>query len=118
MSASRGNIIDGAGYAAALRERLASHVAALKASTGKIPGLTVVIVGDDPASQVYVKSKGEQTQAIGMEIAGQSVCPTRPSEDELLSIIDDLNRNENVNGYIGAVALAETHVVAESDRHH
>ncbi len=104
MSASRGNIIDGAGYASALRERLAVHVASLKASTGKIPGLTVVIVGEDPASQVYVKSKGEQTQAIGMESRTIRL-PDTTSEDELLSIIDGLNRDENVNGILVQLPL-------------
>ncbi len=104
MHESRGNIIDGAGYAAALRERLAGHVAALKASSGKVPGLTVVIVGDDPASQVYVKSKGEQTQAIGMESRTIRL-PDTTSEDELLSIVDGLNRDENVNGILVQLPL-------------
>ena len=104
MHASRGNIIDGAGYAASLRERLAAHVAKLKASSGKIPGLTVVIVGEDPASQVYVKSKGEQTQAIGME-SHTIRLPDTTSEDELLSIIDGLNRDQNVNGILVQLPL-------------
>ena len=57
-TAERGNIIDGAGYAKSLRDRLAVHVADLKTAHGLTPCLVVVINGDDPASQVYVKSKG------------------------------------------------------------
>ena len=104
MHASRGNIIDGAGYAATMRARLAGYVADLKANSGKIPGLTVVIVGEDPASQVYVKSKGEQTQAVGMESRTIRL-PDTTSEDELLSIVDGLNRDENVNGILVQLPL-------------
>ncbi len=104
MNPTRGNIIDGAGYAAALRERLAGHVAALKASSGLKPCLVVVIVGDDPASQVYVKSKGEMTQAIGMESRTVRL-PDTTSEDELLRLIDDLNRDPVVNGILVQLPL-------------
>ena len=103
-TATRGNIIDGAGYAAAMRERLAKHVADLKAKHPNPPCLVVVIVGDDPASQVYVKSKGEQTQAIGMESRTIRL-PDTTSEDELLGIIDGLNNDPVVNGILVQLPL-------------
>jgi methylenetetrahydrofolate dehydrogenase (NADP+)/methenyltetrahydrofolate cyclohydrolase len=103
-TADRGNIIDGAGYAKSLRDRLAVHVANLKAAHGLTPCLVVVIVGDDPASQVYVKSKGEMTQAIGMESRTIRL-PDTTSEDELLKIIDDLNRDTVVNGILVQLPL-------------
>ena len=103
-NSSRGNIIDGAGYAAALRERLAGHVAALKAAHGKTPCLVVVIVGEDPASQVYVRSKGEQTQAVGMESRTIRL-PDTTAESELLAIVDELNRDPIVNGILVQLPL-------------
>ena len=104
MTASRGNIIDGAGYAATLRHRLAGHVADMTAKSGKTPCLVVVIVGEDPASQVYVRNKGEQTQAIGMESRTIRLGETT-SEAELLSMIDDLNRDPDVNGVLVQLPL-------------
>ncbi|HTN42146.1 MAG TPA: tetrahydrofolate dehydrogenase/cyclohydrolase catalytic domain-containing protein, partial [Asticcacaulis sp.] len=103
-TAERGNIIDGAGYAKSLRDRLAVHVTNLKAAHDLTPCLVVVIVGDDPASQVYVKSKGEMTQAIGMESRTIRL-PDTTSEDELLKIIDDLNRDSVVNGILVQLPL-------------
>lgn len=102
--ATQGHLIDGAGYAAALRQRLAGHVATLSAASGKTPCLVVVIVGDDPASQVYVKSKGEQTQAIGMESRTIRL-PDTTSESELLAIVDELNRDNAVNGILVQLPL-------------
>jgi methylenetetrahydrofolate dehydrogenase (NADP+)/methenyltetrahydrofolate cyclohydrolase len=103
-TSERGNIIDGAGYAKSLRDRLAVHVTNLKAAHGLTPCLVVVIVGDDPASQVYVKSKGEMTQAIGMESRTIRL-PDTTSEAELLKVIDDLNRDEVVNGILVQLPL-------------
>ena len=101
---SRGNIIDGAAYAARLRERLAIHVSELRETTGKTPGLTVVIVGEDPASQVYVRMKGEQTQAIGMQSSTIRL-PDTTGEDELLALVDELNRDPAVNGILAQLPL-------------
>lgn len=103
-TAYRGNIIDGAGYAAALRERLAVHVTDLKAAHSLKPCLVVVIVGEDPASQVYVKSKGEMTQAIGMESRTIRLPDTTPEAD-LLHLIDELNRETAVNGILVQLPL-------------
>ncbi|MBW8882207.1 MAG: bifunctional methylenetetrahydrofolate dehydrogenase/methenyltetrahydrofolate cyclohydrolase, partial [Asticcacaulis sp.] len=103
-SQTRGYIIDGADYARRLRERLATHVSQLKEMSGKTPCLVVVIVGEDPASQVYVKSKGEQTQAIGMESRTIRL-PDATTESELLTIVDELNRDPTVNGILVQLPL-------------
>ena len=60
-------LIDGKAFAAGLRERIAAAVPAFVAASGRKPGLAVVLVGEDPASQVYVRSKGKATLAAGME---------------------------------------------------
>jgi methylenetetrahydrofolate dehydrogenase (NADP+) / methenyltetrahydrofolate cyclohydrolase len=101
---NRGHIIDGAGYAASLRTRLGQHVAALKAAHPTPPCLVVVIVGEDPASQIYVKNKGEQTLAIGMESRTIRL-PDTTSESELLTLIADLNHDPIVNGILVQLPL-------------
>jgi methylenetetrahydrofolate dehydrogenase (NADP+) / methenyltetrahydrofolate cyclohydrolase len=101
---NRGHVIDGAGYAASLRERLAKHVADLKAAHPTPPCLVVVIVGEDPASQIYVKNKGEQTLAIGMESRTIRL-PDTTSESELLTLIADLNHDPVVNGILVQLPL-------------
>ena len=62
-----GNIIDGKAFATVLRKRVGAEVARLKEAYGLNPGLAVVLVGDDPASAVYVRNKGEQTRESGMQ---------------------------------------------------
>lgn len=99
-----GQIIDGAAYAEQLRQRLAGHVSALTAAHGLVPCLVVVIVGEDPASQIYVKSKGEQTRAIGMESRTIRL-PDTTSEAELLHLIDELNHDKGVNGILVQLPL-------------
>ena len=59
-------VIDGKAFAAKVRGQVAEHVARLKAEHGIVPGLAVVLVGEDPASQVYVSSKGKSTVEVGM----------------------------------------------------
>ena len=75
--------IDGKAFAAGLRERVAEKVPAFVDAAGRKPGLAVVLVGDDPASQVYVGSKGKATIAAGME-SFQHVLPATTSQDELI----------------------------------
>ena len=101
---SHGQIIDGAAYAEQLRQRLARHVSELTAAHDLVPCLVVVIVGEDPASQIYVKSKGEQTRAIGMESRTIRL-PDTTSEAELLSLVDELNRDTAVNGILVQLPL-------------
>ncbi|GGZ36184.1 bifunctional 5,10-methylenetetrahydrofolate dehydrogenase/5,10-methenyltetrahydrofolate cyclohydrolase [Asticcacaulis endophyticus] len=99
-----GNIIDGFGYAKGLRDRLAVKVAELKAAHGITPCLVVVIVGDDPASQIYVKNKGESTRAIGME-SRTITLPDTTTEDDLLKLIAELNADSAVNGILVQLPL-------------
>jgi len=99
-----GNIIDGAGFAKSLRDRLTTHVSNLKADYGLTPCLVVVIVGEDPASQVYVKSKGEMTIAVGMDSRTLRL-PETTREEDLLTLIEALNQEAAVNGILVQLPL-------------
>lgn len=92
-------IIDGKAFAQELRTRVAGHVAVLKNDHGIVPGLAVVILGEDPASQVYVRNKARQTAEIGMKSFKHDL-PASTSEKELLELIDDLNKNSEVHGIL------------------
>ena len=83
-------IIDGKAYAAELRERVATAVSHLESSHGLIPGLAVVLVGEDPASQVYVRNKGKQTEEVGMT-SFEHRLSDRTTEGDLLALIHQLN---------------------------
>jgi methylenetetrahydrofolate dehydrogenase (NADP+)/methenyltetrahydrofolate cyclohydrolase len=112
------SIIDGKAYAAGLRERVTRAVGALKAENGLTPGLAVVLVGDDPASQVYVRSKTKQTREVGM--AGfDHALPASTSEVELLSLIGRLNADPAVHGILVQLPLpghiASSRVIAAID---
>jgi methylenetetrahydrofolate dehydrogenase (NADP+)/methenyltetrahydrofolate cyclohydrolase len=92
-------IIDGKLFAEGLRGRIGEHVARLKAEHGITPGLAVVIVGHDPASQVYVASKAKQTAEIGMASFKFELPETVP-EAELLALIQRLNTDPQVHGIL------------------
>ena len=96
---SQAQIIDGKAFAAALRDRVAVEVAALKAEHGLTPGLAVVLVGDDAGSQVYVRNKGEQTLAAGMHSETHRL-PADTTQAELLSLVDRLNLDPAVHGLL------------------
>ena len=97
-------IIDGKGFAEGLRGRIAEHVARLKSDHNITPGLAVVIVGEDPASQVYVSSKARQTVEIGMESFKYEL-PDTTGETELLALIDQLNSDQRVHGILVQMPL-------------
>jgi methylenetetrahydrofolate dehydrogenase (NADP+)/methenyltetrahydrofolate cyclohydrolase len=97
-------IIDGKAFAANLRSRIGERVAALKAEWGITPGLAVVLVGDDPASQVYVRSKGRQTVEAGMH-SEEHRLDAATSEAELLSLIDRLNADPQIHGFLVQLPL-------------
>ena len=80
-------IIDGKAFAARVRGQVAEHVARLKADHGITPGLAVVLVGEDPASQVYVRSKGKQTVEAGMKSVEHKL-DASTSEADLLAVVD------------------------------
>jgi methylenetetrahydrofolate dehydrogenase (NADP+)/methenyltetrahydrofolate cyclohydrolase len=92
-------IIDGKRFAEDLRGRIAGHVARLRDEHGITPGLAVVIVGEDPASQVYVSSKAKQTAEVGMNSYKHEL-PTDVPEAELLDLIHQLNADPAVHGIL------------------
>ncbi|MGB1153006.1 MAG: bifunctional methylenetetrahydrofolate dehydrogenase/methenyltetrahydrofolate cyclohydrolase FolD [Paracoccaceae bacterium] len=97
-------IIDGKAFAAKIREQVAGHVAALKAEHQITPGLAVVLVGEDPASQVYVRSKGKQTTEVGMN-SYEHKLDAATSEADLLALIDQLNADPSVHGILVQLPL-------------
>ena len=101
MTATR---IDGTAFAADLRARVAERVAELKAARGVTPGLAVVLVGDDPASRIYVRNKARQTVEVGMHSEEYRLDAGTP-EAELLELVDWLNRNPRVNGILVQLPL-------------
>ena len=97
-------IIDGKAFAANVRTQVAAHVARLKEVNGLTPGLAVVLVGEDPASQVYVKNKGIQTREVGMN-SYEHKLPAETSEADLLTLITKLNADPAVHGILVQLPL-------------
>ncbi|MCH2249058.1 MAG: bifunctional methylenetetrahydrofolate dehydrogenase/methenyltetrahydrofolate cyclohydrolase FolD [Cognatishimia sp.] len=97
-------IIDGKAFAATVREKVAGHVARLKEENGITPGLAVVLVGEDPASQVYVRSKGKQTVEAGMN-SYEHKLDADTSEEDLLAVVNQLNNDPNVHGILVQLPL-------------
>jgi methylenetetrahydrofolate dehydrogenase (NADP+)/methenyltetrahydrofolate cyclohydrolase len=101
---SGATIIDGKVYAERVREQVAAEVVRLKAEHGLQPGLAVVLVGDDPASQIYVRSKGEQSLAAGMHSVTHRL-PEATSQDELLALVAQLNADPAIHGILVQLPL-------------
>src|ERR1700722_19933241 len=99
-------VIDGKAVAAALRAELATDVAAFTAAHGRPPGLATVLIGDDPASAVYVGSKQRQCEEIGMRSFGVAL-PAQTSEQDAIAAIEELNADTNVNGIIVQLPLPD-----------
>jgi methylenetetrahydrofolate dehydrogenase (NADP+) / methenyltetrahydrofolate cyclohydrolase len=97
-------IIDGKAFAATLRDKIAALAPAFEAATGRKPGLAVVIVGEDPASQVYVRSKGKATEAAGMASFTHRLS-AETTQDELLALVRQLNVDESVDGILVQLPL-------------
>ena len=104
-------IIDGKAFAARVRAEVAAHVARLKEQNGLTPGLAVVLVGEDPASQVYVASKGKQTVEVGMA-SFEHKLPVDTAEADLLALIARLNADPAVHGILVQLPLP-AHLNAE-----
>jgi methylenetetrahydrofolate dehydrogenase (NADP+)/methenyltetrahydrofolate cyclohydrolase len=104
MSESSAKLIDGKVYAERLRARVAEEVAALKAGHGIQPGLAVVLVGDDPASQIYVRSKGEHSLAAGMHSVTHRL-PDDTTQDQLLALVAELNDDPLIHGILVQLPL-------------
>ncbi|GAK44206.1 methenyltetrahydrofolate cyclohydrolase [Tepidicaulis marinus] len=92
-------IIDGKAYAAGLRGRIGDHVARLQKDHGLTPGLAVVLVGNDPASEVYVRNKGIATKEVGMN-SFEFKLPADTSEEDLLAKVRELNADPSVHGIL------------------
>ncbi|MGY4300423.1 5,10-methylene-tetrahydrofolate dehydrogenase/methenyl tetrahydrofolate cyclohydrolase [Bradyrhizobium sp. i1.4.4] len=99
-------IIDGKVIAAELRARVADEVARVKREHNLVPGLAVVLVGNDPASEVYVRSKHTQTQAAGMA-SFEHKLPADVSQADLLAVVAKLNRDPAVHGILVQLPLPE-----------
>lgn len=97
-------IIDGKAFAATVRARVATHVAHLKSDHGITPGLAVVLVGEDPASQVYVRSKGKMTVEVGMN-SYEHKLDVGTGEADLLALIEGLNNDPAVHGILVQLPL-------------
>ncbi|PRY25120.1 methylenetetrahydrofolate dehydrogenase (NADP+)/methenyltetrahydrofolate cyclohydrolase [Aliiruegeria haliotis] len=99
-------IIDGKAFAASVREKVGAQVATLVQDHGLTPGLAVVLLGDDPASQVYVRNKGKQTREVGMHSVEHRL-PESTSEEDLLKLIDALNNDPAIHGILVQLPLPE-----------
>ncbi|TKD21812.1 bifunctional methylenetetrahydrofolate dehydrogenase/methenyltetrahydrofolate cyclohydrolase FolD [Rhodobacter capsulatus] len=97
-------ILDGKAFAAKVRAQVAAHVARLQETNGLTPGLAVVLVGEDPASQVYVKNKGIQTREVGMK-SYEHKLSAETSEADLLALIARLNADPSVHGILVQLPL-------------
>lgn len=97
-------IIDGKAFAARLRERIGGEVARVRADHGLVPGLAVVLVGEDPASEVYVRSKGKQTREAGMH-SEEHRLPADTSAEAVLELVGRLNDDPAIHGILVQLPL-------------
>ena len=102
MTAAR--LIDGRAAAQQVRSRVGQEVERFRAATGRAPGLATVLVGEDPASAVYVRSKGKATREAGMESVSHNLSADI-SEAELLALVDQLNRDPAIDGILVQLPL-------------
>jgi methylenetetrahydrofolate dehydrogenase (NADP+)/methenyltetrahydrofolate cyclohydrolase len=98
------SIIDGKAFAAGLRARVAEHAATFEQAAGRKAGLAVVLVGEDPASKVYVASKGKATIECGMN-SFEHRLPEDASQEALLALVDQLNADPAVDGILVQLPL-------------
>lgn len=104
-------LIDGKLFSIGIRSRVASEVAGLK-GVGIVPGLAVVLVGEDPASEVYVRNKGIQTREAGMN-SYEHKLPDTTSQDDLLALVAQLNQDPSVHGILVQLPLPK-HINTEA----
>ena len=97
-------VIDGKEFAATVRGKVAEHVARLKEENAITPGLAVVLVGEDPASEVYVRSKGKMTAEVGMKSVEHRL-DADTAEADLLALIDTLNNDPTIHGILVQLPL-------------
>ena len=99
-------IIDGKKVASKIKENIAAEVKTLKQKTGKTPGLAVVLVGNDPASAVYVRNKNKTCENLGFH-SFENILPADTSESKLLGLIHELNIDDRVNGILVQLPLPD-----------
>lgn len=104
-------LIDGKAFAADIPSKVASHVTRLKEEHGIVPGLAVILVGEDPASAVYVRNKGKQTLEVGMNSVEHKLAEDT-CEADLLALIETLNIDPEIHGILVQLPLAN-HVDSE-----
>lgn len=97
-------ILDGKAVSARIKEELKQEVAKLKAEKGIDPGLAVIIVGDDPASKIYVRNKKLACEAIGIR-SEEYALPAETTQEELLALVDELNRKKEIHGILCQLPL-------------
>ncbi|MCW1930992.1 bifunctional methylenetetrahydrofolate dehydrogenase/methenyltetrahydrofolate cyclohydrolase FolD [Pararhodobacter zhoushanensis] len=102
----RAELIDGKAFAGKIRAQVAENVARLKSGHGLTPGLAVVLVGEDPASEVYVRSKGKQTLEAGMA-SFEHKLPSDTAQADLLALIAQLNGDASVHGILVQLPLPD-----------
>jgi methylenetetrahydrofolate dehydrogenase (NADP+) / methenyltetrahydrofolate cyclohydrolase len=103
-SAELARLIDGRAVAAAITVRVAASAARLKSETGVTPGLAVVLVGDDPASRLYVSGKGRKAEEVGFHSVQHSL-PASTAEADLLGLVEKLNHDPAIHGILVQMPL-------------
>jgi len=98
------NILDGKGLAQRIKDEMASEVASMMVNGDKIPHLAAVLVGEDPASQVYVRNKVRSCEQVGFKSTLIRKDATT-TEEELLAVVDDLNKDPDIDGFIVQLPL-------------
>ena len=93
------DIIDGKALAATLRNRISATISGFAAATGRVPGLAVILVGEDPASAVYVRNKAKQTVEVGMQSFKHQL-PAATAQDDLVALVETLNADPAVDGIL------------------
>ena len=96
-------IIDGKKISSQIKKDVFAEVLALKQQTGRTPGLAAVLVGNDPASAVYVRNKNKTCKNVGFQ-SFENILPTDTNEETLLSLVDKLNKDNKVNGILVQVS--------------
>lgn len=97
-------LIDGKKVSGTIKERVAARVQELKSKTGKVPGLAVVLVGEDPASAIYVRNKNKTCEQMGFQSFTHNL-PADTGESQLLALVDELNRDPAVDGILVQLPL-------------
>ena len=107
------NIIDGKAVSAKVKEQVRIETEELIAKHGIQPGLAVVIVGNDPASRVYVNNKKKACEAVGFK-SFEYALPEETTQEELLELVDTLNKDKNVNGILEVLSYSKKPLYLEA----